>query len=188
MKIYEIEGCDCTGKTTLFWSLENVVTHDKAFFESLPSSRYREKIVNRKIPLKTELASLLFAADRYEAIERMIESKKDIAFLDRYLMSTVVYQGEGDEIKINEIIRIHEYLKLPYPTKGFLLTASPETVFERKTKRGTTDVYELEGFEKRLELYKQAYEILSEKYPIVIINTTGKEKLQVFKEVINLIP
>jgi dTMP kinase len=138
------EGIDGSGKST----------HIKALAEELrgrgysvlqtsePSKdrignfirRYAERNDSRLTP---ETEALLFAADRFEHVKTVIEPalrRGRIVISDRYLYSSLAYQGAGG-LEVDWIREMNKFA--PKPDLGILLDILPEFSLQRVNRRKT---------------------------------------------------
>ncbi|MFN3505118.1 MAG: dTMP kinase [Caldimicrobium sp.] len=160
------EGIDGTGKTTIFKLLQEERFFKDCLFSFEPTSgTYGQKLRTllsqktiAKKPLlenssiKKELLEL-FILDRKEHVENFIlpnlKKGKNI-ILDRYYLSTLAYQGEGEDflalLKRNETIA-------PLPDWVIYFELSPEEAIKRVYSRGEDKSI----FEKEDELRRISY-------------------------------
>jgi len=138
------EGIDGSGKST----------HIKALAEELRSQgygvlqtsepskdrignfirRYAERNDSRLTP---ETEALLFAADRFEHVKTVIEPalrRGRIVISDRYLYSSLAYQGAGG-LEVDWIREMNRFA--PKPDLGILLDILPEFSLQRVNRRKT---------------------------------------------------
>ncbi len=115
-----------------------------------------------EIKLAPATLAHLFAADRNEHLEaasgiRRHVEKGDLVICDRYVLSSLVYQGIecGDELPtlLNA--------DFPRPALLFLFDLSPETAAERYGGRESRDIYEHIGFQK---LVRSRYRELAKRW------------------------
>ncbi|MGD2200358.1 MAG: dTMP kinase [Candidatus Bathyarchaeota archaeon] len=96
--------------------------------------RYAERNDHRLTP---ETETLLFAADRYEHVKRVIEPalKRDhIVISDRYFYSSIAYQGAGG-IDLDWIREMNRFA--PRPDMTLLLDILPEYSLQRVNRKKT---------------------------------------------------
>ena len=145
-----IEGIDASGKTTQAKLLVKNLNERgyKAVYTSEPTKGFfgqilRQKILygNERVPAVVE--ALLFALDRLEHVEKEIKpalEKKKIVVSDRYLYSSIAYQGAAglDPAWIEEINRWA--IK---PDLAIYLDVPAEVVIKRlKRKRSVMETLE----------------------------------------------
>ena len=154
-----IEGIDGTGKTSVVNSLKDYFYVEEALFLHTPSDFIRDTLLGNKLD---DIAKFfLFIGDMIDMREMLYrQSAEKIVFLDRFFVSTFVYQialgNMSDEEKRVAIKAIQTYL--PKFDHTFILTAKTEVAMQRSETRGIpADSFEsakIGVWEKR----KQAYE------------------------------
>jgi dTMP kinase len=107
---------------------------------------------------------------------------------DRYLTSTLVYQGLRG-VELNKIVQLAELFDLPKPDLTIYLRISPETSMSRKSKEKQGD---LDRNEKDLEFLKNLvnmYDKVSKDNLFCKWETVDGEKSieEVFNQIIKLI-
>ena len=111
--------------------------------------RYAEQNDSRFTP---ETETLLFAADRYEHVKRVIEpalKRGQIAISDRYFYSSIAYQGAGG-IDLNWIRKMNRFA--PKPDLSILLDIIPEYSLKRVRRKKT--VFEVSDYLRKVrEIY-----------------------------------
>ncbi len=98
----------------------------------------------RTVPLGPEAEALLFAADRWEHVRKTILpalERGQVVISDRYLDSSLAYQGYGRGLPLEWIRAVAGGLPRPHLT--FLLDLPPEEA--RRRKGGKGDLLEGEG-------------------------------------------
>jgi dTMP kinase len=153
-----IEGLDGSGKTTqaklLAKKLEK--THD-VFCTSEPSKGLigtfiRTRYLYSENRLSPFIEALLFAADRIEHVENEIIpalKKGKIVISDRYVYSSLAYQGAG-EVGLDWIQTINK--SILYPDIAIFLDVEPEKVFCRLNPKKSV-MENLETQKKVREVY-----------------------------------
>ena len=182
------EGIDGSGKST----------HIKALAEELRSQgygvlqtsepskdrignfirRYAERNDSRLTP---ETEALLFAADRFEHVKTVIEPalrKGRIVISDRYLYSSLAYQGAGG-LEVDWIREMNRFA--PKPDLGILLDILPEFSLQRVNRRKT--VFEDSDYLRKV---RNIYLKLVEKGELVRIDA-DKPRKAVLMEVFSLV-
>jgi adenylate kinase len=164
-KLIILEGCDGFGGETQIKLLKEKFPN--ALFLGYPD--YNNKIgllihdfLHNKIDLNKDVQFLLFATDMIKDSEKIRNAleKGRYVFVDRYIISTIVYQGvQGfDEKKALEFIKLFD---MPEPDIVFLLSISPETSLKRKMKEKGSNVdkweSDLEFQRKVAKKYEEVY-------------------------------
>jgi len=120
--IISFEGIDGSGKTTIAKNIEFELNkrNFKVFYTEEPTNSQLGKairdlvLLNKNIKLSPFSQALLFTADRNYHVDCVIKNAleyKNIVILDRFIDSTLAYQGENEDLmnmisKINEIEEI----------------------------------------------------------------------------------
>lgn len=138
------EGIDGSGKSTHIKALAEELRSQgyNALQTSEPSKdrignfirRYAERNDSRLTP---ETEALLFAADRFEHVKTVIEPalrRGRIVISDRYLYSSLAYQGAGG-LEVDWIREMNRFA--PKPDLGILLDILPEFSLQRVNRRKT---------------------------------------------------
>jgi dTMP kinase len=126
----------------------------------------------------------LYLADRAQHVEELLQpalAAGKVVLCDRYIDSTIAYQGGGRGLPMEEICRMNDlathHLK---PDKTFLLDAPVETLLNRAQKRSNADRLEQETVHF-YERVRQQYLALAAKEPerfVVLDATQPIEHLQ----------
>ena len=132
---------------------------------------------NTKMDIRTE--ALLFAASRRQhLIEKVWPSLKEgkLVFCDRYLDSSLSYQGHARGLGIEEVLSVNLFAtENTFPDLTLLFDIEPEIGLARIAKNDSREVNRLDV--EKLEFHKrvrEGYLILAKKYPerIVIIDAS----------------
>ena len=184
-KFIVFEGSDGSGKTTLINELSKKFKEKNIKFETYREpggTKISEDIrniildVNNK-ELSAKCECLLFAAGRAQLIEERIKPSLDngkIVLCDRFVMSSLLYQGIGRDLGIDNVKEINDFatggLK---PDLTLFLDIDAKTALNRKRKNFTPDRLEEEDYKFHLKIY-DGYKKLAEMYKdeIVTIDAT----------------
>lgn len=159
---FVFEGVDGSGTTTQIPLLADYFrTKNKSVFETsepttFETGRFLRNCLSGTIQVQPETILLLFAADRNEHIFSpfgILSSLKkyDYVISDRYLFSSLAYQGASGLFeqakKYNE--------NFPLPEVLFFFDCDAETAFHRVEKRSasgtaTKEIYETKLFQKKV--------------------------------------
>ncbi len=150
-----LEGGDAVGKTTQAESLAAWLT---ARGRSVVRTRepggtdlglaIRDLVLHRTGPIAPRAEALLYAADRAHHVATVVEpalARGDVVLQDRYLDSSVAYQGAGRVLDADEIRRLSLWAaggRLPDLT--VLLDLDPRIARERRADRTRFDRLEAE--------------------------------------------
>ncbi|MBP5301382.1 MAG: dTMP kinase [Bacilli bacterium] len=141
------EGMDGCGKSSMISAIAKLLINDgyKVYITHEPGGtivgeKLRHIILNNKMDPIVE--ALLYAASRKQhVIEKITPNLKKniIVICDRYIDSSLAYQGIGRGIGIDKILKINSLNNdILWPTLTFLLNVSPDVAKSRIQKRKTT--------------------------------------------------
>ena len=156
-----IEGIDASGKTTQAHRLVRNLRRRglDAVYTTEPSTGeigklIRDHVLNRKKRVPVAVEALLFAADRVDHVDKEIKpalQKGKIVICDRYVYSTLAYQGAAD-LDLNWIEQINQFALVP--NMALFLDVSPEVVIERMQSKSKKSVMETLKNQRRVcEIY-----------------------------------
>lgn len=185
------EGCDGSGKTTQLRHVavalreqgyEVVETREPGGTKL--AEQVRKLVLDAELPLNNNTQALLFAAARSEHVEKVLKPAVEagkIVLCDRYIDSTLVYQGyatEASEVYLERLYELNDFA-----TEGFMpqltifLEGKPEELLARRQGRGITDRFEEKGLAFQNKLYA-GFKALADKYPerIQCVSALGTEE------------
>lgn len=195
-----IEGQDGTGKSTqaklLKEHFENegkeVVVLEEPDGDLPQAHDLHDMILARGYSLEPLSNVLLFTAARVELWKKIAEpvlKRNGIVISARNYWSTIAYQGYGEGVSRNKIIRITKDLlpdKYFNPDYGFILVVPDEICLARQENRGKAT----ETFEKRADDFQQkvnsAYPKIAKDFKLTIIDASSSIE-DVFKKIISKI-
>ena len=160
------EGVDRAGKTTQARMLHDALG-ERAVAVREPGGtpvgeRVRELLKDASVECGPVAEALLFAAARAELVARVIRPALDdgrVVVSDRYLDSSLAYQGEARGLGVEEIARVNRFATGGLePDITFLLELSVE---EAAARGGEVDRFEDEGRALQ-EQVRDAYSRLAE--------------------------
>lgn len=175
------EGCDGCGKTTAL-SLVVKKLNQLGIFPLVTREPGGSKIAeqirniildkdNKEEDKRTE--ALLFAASRRQHFVEIVKPALDrgeIVISDRYVDSSLTYQGYARGIGIDEVLSINIFaIEGRFPDMTFFLDLSPEEGVKRmKTRERSSDRLDDEKLSFHQKVY-QGYQIVNERYKDRII-------------------
>jgi dTMP kinase len=191
------EGIEGSGKSTLLRNLQKYYLKKdlEVLFTKEPGGTdlgkdIRDILLNPASLISPEAELLLLMADRIEHIKTRINpnlKKNKIIFCDRYIDSTIAYQGKGRNLSEDKIKELIDILNLPIPDLTILLDLPVEDGLLRANKRNELDRFEKEdiNFHKSI---RKSYLDLQKKDPkrIFLFDSSISEN-KLFKNVLNLI-
>jgi dTMP kinase len=156
-----IEGIDASGKTTQAHRLVRSLRRRglNSVYTTEPSTGeigklIRGYVLDRKKRVPVTVEALLFAADRVDHVEKQIKpalQKGKIVVCDRYVYSTLAYQGAAD-LDLSWIEQINRFALVP--DLALFLDVSPEVVTERMQSKSKRSVMETLQNQRRVrEVY-----------------------------------
>ena len=182
-----IEGQDGTGKSTQAELLKkHFEEHCKTAVMleepdgDLPQAHdLHDMILTRGYDLEPLTNVLLFTAARVELWKKIAEpvlKRGGIVISARNYWSTIAYQGYGEGVSRNKIIRITKDLlsdKYVHPDYGFILTVPDQVRLERQNNRGkATETFEAKNndFQQRVNA---AYPKIAKEFKLTMIDASG---------------
>jgi len=177
-----LEGSDGSGTTTQLSILQNRIKsagNIRCFSTFEPTDNKTGRLIRcalkKEITLTPETLCYLFAADRNEHLyghEGLINHIKngELVICDRYLFSSLVYQGIECGDNLPEILNSF----FPLPEMTIFLDIKPEIAVERIKNRSSIEIYEvLEFQEKVYRKYLDILEIYGKKSKVEIIDASA---------------
>ena len=183
-----LAGIDGSGTTTQVAALSRAlqargVVHVTTFEPStgLLGALLRQALAGRLVanregksaPLDARAMALLFAADRADHVDQQIRpalERGELVLCDRYLLSSLAYQGLALDATYVEAINEGS----PSPDLPLFLAVPPTLAQERRAKRGGQDeLYDALALQKRIDrLYRAAIARRKRRERIVTIDGT----------------
>lgn len=169
------EGPDGSGKTTI---LKNI--NKKLINLGYPimlvrepggtfiSEQIREIIIdNNNTEMNSKTECLLFAASRAQLVEEKIKpalNRGEIILCDRFVLSSLLYQGVGRGLGINEVKKINDFATgFIKPDLTIFFNIDYKTALMRKRDNFKADRLESEDFDFHKKIF-DAYIDLAKKY------------------------
>jgi len=175
-RLITIEGLDGAGKSTLAEALAGELAARGCAVELLRepggvpvSERIRELVKDPLLEVSPRTEALLYAAARAQLVQERLEpllAGGAIVLLDRFVDSSLAYQGAGRGLGVAEVAAINRFATGPLePDRTLLLRISPAAGRERQRERALSpDRLEREG-EGFFEEIAAAYEALARAEP-----------------------
>ena len=171
-----IEGLDGAGKSTLASALASELEARGSRVELLRepggvelSERIRDLVKDPALAVAPRTEALLYAAARAQLVHERLEpllARGEVVLLDRFVDSSLAYQGGGRELGVEEVRAINRFATGPLaPDRTLLLRISPARGRERIGDRADApDRLELES-ERFFAAIAAAYEELAAAEP-----------------------
>lgn len=174
-KFIVFEGPDGSGKTTILKKVNEILTNQgykvNVFREpggTKISEKIRDIIIdndNKDMADKTE--ALLFAASRAQLVEEKFKpllNKGEIIFSDRYVLSSLTYQGVGRKLGIKEVQAINNFATSGIkPNITIFFDIDYKEALLRKRANFSADRLENEDFQFHKDIF-DAYLDMAEKF------------------------
>jgi len=143
------EGIDGAGKTTLIQNLSERFAREKRLTQIVRepggteiSEMIRAMLLDEKnIKMSAKTEALLYSAARVQLVEEVIKPllvKGYLVFADRYIDSTIAYQGCGRGLDLEFLHLLNHHAAYGViPTRTFLIDLDPEIAATRRKKENT---------------------------------------------------
>lgn len=190
------EGIDGSGKSTIikkffnylqsqFPQTEIIITREPGGFEVPEAELIRNLLLEKKYEISKLTEVILFAASRRLHLEKLIwPSIKEgkIVICDRFIDSSIAYQGFGNEIDIQQIETLNNWISSnTQPDLTFWLDVPVEKAFARKSSDHDRIEDKGNGFFVKVS---DGYKYLFDKYPDRIIRVdASKNEEAVFEQI-----
>lgn len=174
-KLIVFEGPDGSGKTTILKNVNQKLTEQSYNIRVVRepggteiSEKIREIIIdNDNINMAAKTESLLFAASRAQLVEEKIRpglENGEIILCDRFVLSSLLYQGVGRGLGIDEVKKINDFATGDInPDLTIFFNIDYKTALIRKRANFSPDRLENEEFDFHKKIF-DAYLDIAEKY------------------------
>jgi dTMP kinase len=143
-----------------------IITHEPG--ATVAGRKIRDIVLHHDEQLSARTEALLFAADRAHHVDTVIKPALDageIVITDRYVDSSLAYQGVGRDLKIGDVRRISRWATGGLTPDLIVLLDVPASVgLNRARGRGPADKLERESMDFH-ERVRQAFRGLAEAAP-----------------------
>ena len=156
-KFITLEGIEGSGKTSSLKSITDLLDKKNISYVvtrepggSSIGKELREILLDPKTEISPEVELMLMLSDRKDHVEKIILpnlEKGNWVVSDRFMDSSIAYQGGGRQLGKKLIISLSEYLNLPQPDLTLLFDLPVETSLSRVKARGELDRFEKEELE-----------------------------------------
>ena len=156
-KFITLEGIEGSGKTSSIKSITDlldkrnisyIVTREPG--GSSIGKELRAILLDPETEISPEVELMLMLSDRKDHVEKIILpnlEKGNWVVSDRFMDSSIAYQGGGRQLGKKLIISVAEYLNLPQPDLTLLFDLPVEISLSRVKARGDLDRFEKEEIE-----------------------------------------
>lgn len=192
------EGGECSGKTTIIKEVCKALDeHNISYISTREpggidiAEQIRSIILDVKNTAMTEeTEALLYAASRMQHLkERVIPAieRGDIVICDRFLDSSLAYQGYARGLGMDSILKINHFALDHLPDLTLFIDVKPEVALSRLANRDKSDRLDLEAMEFHQKVYN-GYDAVCKLYPERIQRIDGNRDLDTLcKECVSLI-
>ena len=191
------EGIEGSGKSTLLENLKKYYLKKEleVIFTKEPGGTelgkdIRDILLNPESSISSEAELLLLMADRIEHVTTIINpnlKKNKIIFCDRYIDSTIAYQGKGRNLSEDKIKELIDILNLPIPDLTILLDLPVEDGLLRANKRNELDRFEKEGINFHKSIRKSYLDLQKKDPKRIFLFDSSISENKLFENVLNLI-
>tara|TARA_B100001029_G_scaffold65807_1_gene53408 strand:+ start:7950 stop:8564 length:615 start_codon:yes stop_codon:yes gene_type:complete len=161
-KFITLEGIEGSGKSTNLSIIKKILDKNKINYVVTREPgggplgpKLRKILLDKNNNISPTVEMLLMMADRKDHVDNLINhnlKQGNWVISDRYLDSTIAYQGGGRELDLNLINSLSEELELPTPDLTLLFDLPVNEALDRAKARSTLDRFESESedFHKRI--------------------------------------
>ena len=156
-KFITLEGIEGSGKTSSLKSITDLLDKKNISYVvtrepggSSIGKELRAILLDPETEISPEVELMLMLSDRKDHVEKIILpnlEKGNWVVSDRFMDSSIAYQGGGRQLGKKLIISVSEYLNLPQPDLTLLFDLPVETSLSRVKARGELDRFEKEELE-----------------------------------------
>ncbi len=191
------EGIEGSGKSSLIAQLKKYFKSSKleAFFSKEPGGtdlgkEIRKILLNPKYSFDPTSELLLLLADRAEHVQKIIRpnlQKNKLIFCDRYLDSTLAYQGSGRNLDKKIIREMFKALDFPIPDLTILLDLPVQIGLSRARKRNKLDRFEKEDLNFHENVRRSYLDLAKNDSARIVLFDSSISEEELFKKAVNLI-
>ena len=156
-KFITLEGIEGSGKTSSLKSITDLLDKKNISYVvtrepggSSIGKELRAILLDPDTEISPEVELMLMLSDRKDHVEKIILpnlEKGNWVVSDRFMDSSIAYQGGGRQLDKKLIISLTEYLNLPQPDLTLLFDLPVEISLSRVKARGELDRFEKEELE-----------------------------------------
>ena len=156
-KFITLEGIEGSGKTSSIKSITDLLDKKNISYVvtrepggSSIGKELRAILLDPDTKISPEVELMLMLSDRKDHVEKIILpslEKGNWVVSDRFMDSSIAYQGGGRQLGKKLIISVAEYLNLPQPDLTLLFDLPVEISLSRVKARGDLDRFEKEEIE-----------------------------------------
>lgn len=191
------EGIEGSGKSSLIAQLKKYFKSSKleAFFSKEPGGtdlgkEIRKILLNPKYSFDPTSELLLLLADRAEHVQKIIRpnlQKNKLFFCDRYIDSTLAYQGSGRNLDKKIIREMFKALDFPIPDLTILLDVPVQVGLSRARKRNKLDRFEKEDLNFHENVRRSYLDLAKNDSARIVLFDSSISEEELFEKAVNLI-
>jgi len=181
-KFITLEGIEGSGKSTNLETVKSILDQYKIDYVLTREPgggplgpHLRKLLLDKDQSISPSVEMLLMMADRKDHVDNLINPNlvKGIWVIsDRYLDSTIAYQGGGRQLDINLITSLSASLKLPTPDFTLLFDLPVDVALERAKERSELDRFEREPLDFHSRIRESYLELASTNHRIKTIDSS----------------
>ena len=181
-KFITLEGIEGSGKSTNLVTIKSILDQYKIdyVFTREPGGgplgpHLRKLLLDKDQSISPSVEMLLMMADRRDHVDNLINPNLDKGIWvisDRYLDSTIAYQGGGRQLDIDLITSLSASLKLPTPDFTLLFDLPVDVSLERAKERSELDRFEREPKDFHSRIRESYLELASTNHRIKTIDSS----------------
>ena len=187
------EGGEGSGKSTAINLIKDRLTEKglKVIVTREPggvsvSEQIRKVILDINNQMSKETEALLYAASRTEHLHAKVipyVNEGYIVISDRYLDSSIAYQGFARGIGIDRVLEVNMFAREYMPKRTYFFDVTPEVGLARIQGRDKIDRLDLETIDFHQKVY-DGYLKVCEMYPERVMRVDGMQSVE---EIVNTI-
>ena len=181
-KFITLEGIEGSGKSTNLETVKSILDQYKIDYVLTREPgggplgpHLRKLLLDKDQSISPSVEMLLMMADRKDHVDNLINPNLDKGIWvisDRYLDSTIAYQGGGRQLDINLITSLSASLKLPTPDFTLLFDLPVDVALERAKERSELDRFEREPKDFHSRIRESYLELASTNHRIKTIDSS----------------
>ena len=181
-KFITLEGIEGSGKSTNLVTIKSILDQYKIDYVLTREPgggplgpHLRKLLLDKDQSISPSVEMLLMMADRRDHVDNLINPNLDKGIWvisDRYLDSTIAYQGGGRQLDIDLITSLSASLKLPTPDFTLLFDLPVDVALERAKERSELDRFEREPQDFHSRIRESYLELASTNHRIKTIDSS----------------
>ncbi len=196
-KLITLEGIEGSGKSSSCSVINNYLEQKNLDYlntrepgASNLGKKLRTLLLDVSSAISPEVEMLLMLADRKDHIETIILpalNKNTWVVSDRYMDSTIAYQGGGRKINMDNILSISKVLKIPQPSLTILFDLPVEIALKRAAERSSLDRFEREPLEFHQRIRDAYLELARQEPERIKVIDSSKTPVEVESQLLNVL-